>query len=174
MQSSPFDSPTQADRGFVYQVARRIVRDDEEAQDVAQEALLMAYNRRHQFRGEAGYRTWLYRIASTAAIGALRRRKSRRRKADGLAALVAIAPTSVERPDHLLERRRTHEEIAAAVASLPPKYRDVIELRVNHDQSEQEIADTLDLTISAVKVRAFRARNQLRDLLVDGEAQLAA
>src|SRR5690606_30629071 len=68
------------ERGFVYAIARRIVGSPEEADDVTQDALLTAFRNRDAFRGEAKYRTWLYRIALTAALGHLRRR-SRSREA---------------------------------------------------------------------------------------------
>ena len=62
-----------AERRFVYAVARRIVRDDADADDVAQDALLLAHRYLGAFRGDAGFRTWLYRIATTTALGHLRR-----------------------------------------------------------------------------------------------------
>jgi RNA polymerase sigma-70 factor (ECF subfamily) len=171
MQASSIDAPTQADRGFVFQVARRIVRDDEEAQDVTQDALLTAYRHRHKFRGDASYRTWLYRIAATAALTSLRRRRSARRKTDALTVEHEADRAPPPPADQLLHERRAHARIAAAIATLEPKYRSVLELRVHHDASEQEIAAALGLSISAVKVRAFRARNMLREILPDDAAR---
>lgn len=159
--------PSLADRGFIYAVARRIVRDDEEAEDVTQEALLLAHTRRHQYRGDASYRTWLYRIAVSVALSSLRRRRRSHRKLEALAMHVEVAPPDVDtRPDDVLERRRTHERLAAAVHALPPIYRDVLELRVAEDCTDHVAAARLGLTVSAVKIRAFRARNQLRDALL--------
>ncbi|MBZ0237912.1 MAG: sigma-70 family RNA polymerase sigma factor [Deltaproteobacteria bacterium] len=162
MQPSQPPAPTQADRGFVYAVARRIVRDDDEAQDIAQDALLLAHLRRGQFRGDASYRTWLYRIAASCALTSLRRRRSSRRTLDAFIAHTAAAPGRSEPADELLHRRRVSERLAGAIAELDPRYRSVLELRVHEERSEQEIADALDLSVSAVKVRAFRARNRLR------------
>lgn len=165
MQASQPPAPTQADRGFVYAVARRIVRDDDEAQDIAQDALLLAHLRRSQFRGDASYRTWLYRIAASCALTSLRRRRSSRRTLDAFTAHTAASPGGGEPTDELLHRRRESARLAGAIADLDPMYRRVLELRVHEDRSEQEIADALGLTVSAVKVRAFRARNKLRDAL---------
>jgi RNA polymerase sigma factor (sigma-70 family) len=63
------------DRDFVCAIALRIVRDPADAEDVAQDALLRAYRYRTSFRGDSRYRSWLYRIATTTALGLLRRRK---------------------------------------------------------------------------------------------------
>src|ERR1700749_3039800 len=67
-----------AERDFVYAIARRIVGTPEAADDVAQDAMLLAFTHRDAFRGDARFRTWLYRIAATAALGHLRKlRRSR-------------------------------------------------------------------------------------------------
>jgi RNA polymerase sigma-70 factor (ECF subfamily) len=162
---TPPPTPTQSDRGFVFSVARRIVRDDDEAQDVTQEALLIAHLRRAQFRGDASYRTWLYRIAASCALTSLRKRRSTRRTVDAFADQTTLAPSHEAPPDELLDRRRERERLDDAIRALDPMYRSVLELRVHDDCSEQEIAEALDLSVSAVKVRAFRARNMLRDVL---------
>lgn len=66
-----------ADRAFVFSVARRYVRNDQDAHDIAQDALLSAYRYRDSFRGDSHYRTWLYRIATTTALSFLRSAKRR-------------------------------------------------------------------------------------------------
>ncbi len=165
MYASQLPDPTQADRGYVYAVARRILRDDDEAQDVAQDALLLAHRRRSQFRGEASYRTWLHRIAVSCAITSLRRRRASRRTLDAFAAYAYASRSIGELADERLDRRREHARLAGAIAALDPMYRRVLELRVGEDRSEQEIARALEISIPAVKVRAFRARNMLRQAL---------
>lgn len=152
------------DRGFVYAIARRIVGNAEDAEDVTQDALLLAYRHRDSFRGESRYRTWLYRIASTTALGHLRRRgRSREQLApteDAFAREVADPAVSAEMA--LAE----HEAIAmiqAALDTLDPKYRDVMLLRA--DATESECASRLGITVNNVKIRAHRARKQLRDAL---------
>jgi RNA polymerase sigma-70 factor (ECF subfamily) len=152
------------DRGFVYAIARRIVGNAEDADDVTQDALLLAYRYRDSFRGDSRYRTWLYRIASTTALGYLRRRgRSREHVAasdDPFARDVADPAISAETA--LAE----HEAIAmiqAALATLDPKYRDVMVLRA--DATESECAARLGISVNNVKIRAHRARKQLRAAL---------
>lgn len=154
------------DRGFVYAVARRIVGSPEEADDVTQDTLLTAYRNREAFRGESRYRTWLYRIAFTTALGHLRRRgRSRESLAvndDGLNYQIADLAPSAE--DRLLEAERA-VRVRDEVAKLAPPYRSVLVARA--EATEPEVAEQLGLSIANVKVRAHRARNQLRAALAD-------
>jgi RNA polymerase sigma-70 factor (ECF subfamily) len=152
------------DRGFVYAIARRIVGNAEDAEDVTQDALLLAYRYRASFRGDSRYRTWLYRIASTTALGHLRRRGRNREQLatteDSFARELVDPALSAEAA--LAE----HEAIAmiqAALATLDPKYRDVMLLRA--DSTESECAERLGITVNNVKIRAHRARKQLQEKL---------
>lgn len=165
------------DRGFVYSVARRIVGTTEEADDVTQDALLLAYRYRDAFRGDSKYRTWLYRIASTTALGHLRRRRRSREmlanqaQADeGYAVHVADDAKSAE--DALADAEGI-ELIQRALAKLDPKYRDVMMVRA--EASETETASKLGISVANVKIRAHRARKQLRAALgVDATDDAAA
>src|SRR3569623_2097565 len=121
----------EAERQFVYAVARRIV-GTEAAVDIAQEALLLAYVHRDAFRGDSRYRSWLYRIAASAALGYLRKRKrSRARLATDPDALPAPLDPAASPEPQIADRA------AAAVAlklleSLALKYRDVVVLRTEY------------------------------------------
>ncbi len=152
------------DRGFVYAIARRIVGNAEDADDVTQDALLLAYRYRDSFRGDARYRTWLYRIASTTALGHLRRRGRNREQ---LAATDESFAREMVDPALSAETALgEHEAIAmiqAALATLDPKYRDVMLMRA--DATESECAARLGITVNNVKIRAHRARKQLAEKL---------
>jgi RNA polymerase sigma-70 factor (ECF subfamily) len=164
MNDSPWISAD--DRGFVYAVARRIVRDDEDAADVAQEALLLAFRHRASFRGECSPRTWLYRIATTTALGHLRRRKrSREQLAPGDDAVGATDADPAPSPEEQLAAQEVAAIVQRAVAALDDKYRDVLVLRAD-DTPETEVARRLGLSVANVKIRAHRARHQLRAALV--------
>lgn len=154
---------TPDDRGFVYAIARRIVGNAEDAEDVTQDALLLAYRYRSSFRGESRYRTWLYRIASTTALGHLRRRG---RSREQLATTEAFARDVVDPAMSAEAALAEHEAIAmiqAALATLDPKYRDVMVMRA--DATESECAAQLGISVNNVKIRAHRARKQLRAAL---------
>lgn len=147
------------EREFVYAIARRIVGSPEAADDVAQDAMLLAFTHRDAFRGEARFRTWLYRIAATAALGHLRKvRRSREDLAPNDRGLPE--PIEVERtPEALVADREAAVVAEGLLADLDPKYRDVVVLRT--ELSEAETAARLGITVANVKVRAHRARAQL-------------
>jgi RNA polymerase sigma-70 factor (ECF subfamily) len=156
MADLPFDRAT---RDYVFAVVRRIVRCGALAEDVTQDALLCAFKNRDSFRGEAHPRTWLYRVAMNAALGRLRSEQR-------FAARIAIDGCAHEAEDHaepadvvLCRGRRAHRA-RAVIASLPPRYRDVLELRRDH--TETETARRLGLSLINVKVIAHRARAKVR------------
>lgn len=153
------------DRNFVYAVARRFVQNDQDAHDITQDALLLAYRHRASFRGQSRYRTWLYRIATTAALSHLRRERRLRMRlvsADQEEDLAVLMVSDQPRPDDALADREAAAALAIQVQRLDPKYRTVLALRCE-DRSEAEIASELGLTVATVKIRAHRARKQLRD-----------
>jgi RNA polymerase sigma-70 factor (ECF subfamily) len=153
------------DRGFVYAVARRIVRSDEDAADVTQDALLLAFRHRHTFRGDSRYRTWLYRIASTTALSHLRRAKrSREELTDPGTEAVWEARDPAPSPETIAASRERAAATAGALRKLGAGYRDVLMMRAD-DTPEAEIARKLGLTVGNVKIRTHRARQQLRAAL---------
>jgi RNA polymerase sigma-70 factor (ECF subfamily) len=181
MRQPPTDQDRQVrftarEREFVYGVALKYVKDEEEANDVAQEALLLAYRHQKSFRGDSRFTTWLYRIAATTALMHLRKRRR-------TPLMVSTdAPTDGDESPHEETRdgAATPEEATAsteAVAlaareleAMGDKYPTIFAMRFLGGFSESEIARRLDLNVSTVKTRAYRARAHLRRRL---GAQLA-
>ena len=156
------------ERRFVYAVVRRVVQDPDDADDVAQDALLLAHRHIASFRGDSAFRTWLYRVAMTTALGHLRR--LRRAKTHVDASLVELVD-----PAKSAEATVADAELGAlvrsAVARLAPPYRDVVLAR--SQATEAETAACLGISVANVKVRAHRARKQLRAAL-EPAIQIAA
>lgn len=148
------------ERRFVYAVVRRIVKSDEDADDVAQDALLLAHRHLASFRGDSAFKTWLYRIATTTALGHLRRRKRARVHVPILDVPIADPGKSAEQIVADAERDAI---VRDEVAKLKPLFREVLLARA--DGTEEQTARQLGISIANVKVRAHRARNQLRDVL---------
>jgi RNA polymerase sigma-70 factor, ECF subfamily len=157
---------SQREREFAFSVAMKYVKDEDEASDVAQDALLLAFRHRASFRGDSRFTTWLYRVAATTALMHLR--KKRRMPADilsvgdeeGMRALDVPAPGPT--PEDQLA---AHEELARAREKLDrmgDKYGDVFLLRFRDGYSETEIAKKLRLNVATVKTRAYRARAAVR------------
>ncbi|MEZ4367131.1 MAG: sigma-70 family RNA polymerase sigma factor [Kofleriaceae bacterium] len=166
-ESVPFELGA-AERRYIHAVARKFVRDDDDAQDVAQDAMLQAFRHRASFRGESQPRTWLYRIAATTALSFLRRRRRQ------LARQVALEPgvlaelpvvSDADSPETALARQRVARWVRGHLAEIPEGYRRVLELRAE-DASEQEISQALGLTVATVKIRGHRARARLRTALI--------
>jgi RNA polymerase sigma-70 factor (ECF subfamily) len=162
------------DRGFVYAVARRIVGSADDAEDVTQDALVLAYRYRHAFRGDSRYRTWLHRIAVTTALGFLRRK--RRSRIDVLDSghehdVLECGVDPAKSPVTLIAEAEDRAAVQRALAELPPSYRDVLLERV--DATEPEVAKRLGISVANVKIRAHRARKQLRQTLAQMEQAAA-
>jgi len=154
-------------------VARRLVRDEADAQDVVQTAYLSAFRAVEQFEGAAQISSWLHRIVVNTALMKLRTR--RRKPEESIEPLLPSFLTDghhVEQfsdwsapADVLLERKETRAIVRDHIDQLPESYRDVLILRDIEELSTQEVADALGLTPTAVKVRLHRGRQALSTLL---------
>jgi RNA polymerase sigma-70 factor (ECF subfamily) len=151
-------------RGYIRSIALKYVRDDQDAEDVTQDAMLLAHRYRASFRGDARYSTWLYRVTATAALMFLRRQRRLRREIpasgsvddDGTPWLERqLAPTDVRAE---VIARAQLDGMTAAVAALGAKYPAVFWKRYGEGRTETEIARELGISVAAVKTRAFRGR----------------
>jgi RNA polymerase sigma-70 factor, ECF subfamily len=158
----------------VYATAFAVLRNEADAEEVAQEAFLKAFKYIRQFRAEARFSTWLLQIAVNEAR--MRRRKNH---ADVMEAIVDheddegnYIPKDFadwrEIPSETLERKEIRQKLAEALESLAEKYREVFVLRDMQHLSIEETAKTLEITPASVKTRLLRARLMLRDLLSPG------
>jgi len=155
----------------VYATALALLRNDADAQDVAQEAILKAFANLRQFRGESKFSTWLIQITVNEAR--MRQRKQRADVFEPIAELQdeegAYTPRDFadwrEIPSEALERSEIRALLAKALASLAQKYREVFVLRDVEQISIEETAEVLNISIASVKTRLLRARLMLRDIL---------
>jgi len=152
-------------RAYVKSVAMKYVHNEQDAEDVTQDAMLLAHRYRDTFRGDARYSTWLYRVTATAALMFLRkqRRLSREIPASGTGTDEDATPwlERVAAPTDLRAEviaRANLGVVAEAVARLGAKYPAVFWKRYGEGRTETEIARELGVSVAAVKTRAFRAR----------------
>jgi RNA polymerase sigma-70 factor (ECF subfamily) len=157
----------------VYHLARRLLGNDADAEDVTQDVFVQVVRKLPTFRGEAEFSTWLYRVAVNAAL-AYRRKRALRQVAPLPEPLEDFAVAGnhrfpvrrwMSRPNHLALGREAHQLIEEAIAGLPEAYRDVYVLADVEELSNAEIADLLDLSVAAVKSRLHRARLLMRKAL---------
>jgi RNA polymerase sigma-70 factor (ECF subfamily) len=156
----------------VYVTALALLRNEADAQDVAQEAILKAFTHLAQFRGESRFSTWLIQITVNEA-----RMRQRKQHADLFEPLGeapgeedgAYLPRDFadwrEIPSEALERSEFRAILSKALASLGQKYREVFLLRDVEHMSIEEASQALSISVASVKTRLLRARLMLRDAL---------
>lgn len=149
----------------VYAVVRRIAGDDDLAQDYAQEAWIRAIRALPTFRGDARFSTWLHRIAVNAALQALRKTETRRKREGPSPADIPIAP---QHGDALLQK-----QLEQALDGLPEGMRRVLILHDVEGYTHEEIGDVLGVTAGTSKSQLFKARSKMRVMLaaLDGAVQ---
>jgi RNA polymerase sigma-70 factor, ECF subfamily len=159
--------------GRLLAVARRFIRNDEDARDIVQSAYLSAFKALDQFEGHCQLSTWLHRIVVNTALMKLR---SKRRKPEE--SIEDLLPAFQEDGHHveqfsdwstpadvLIERHETRATVRACIDQLPDNYRAVLLLRDIEERPTEEVAEALSITPTAVKVRLHRARQALSTLL---------
>jgi RNA polymerase sigma-70 factor, ECF subfamily len=161
----------------LFRTARSIVRDDSEAQDVLQDAYLLAYRSIDGFRGEASVSTWLTRIVVNTAI-ARARQGSRRAQVISLHGGAdddtgeGMSANTSENPERSAMRAQTRQLLEKCVDALPDAFRTVFVLRALEEMSGEEVAACLGIAEATVRSRFFRARSLLREALL-GEIDIA-
>lgn len=168
----------------LFLAARGVVGNDADAEEIAQEAVLKAFSNLRRFRGESKFSTWLIQIALNEAR--MRLRKERRTLHESLDQPLRedegdYVPRDFadwrEIPLEALQRKELRDALARAIASLAPKYREVLILRDVEHLSIADTATVLGITEVSVKTRLLRARLQVRDALapgIDGSWSLGA
>lgn len=152
----------------LFRLARSIVRDDSEAEDVVQEGYVRAFTRLGEFRGESSLSTWLTRIVINEALGRLRRRRpsvewESIEAIGGTEAQIIPFPSSQPDPERAMAQREIHHLLERAIDALPEPFRVVLVARLVEEMSIEETAELLDLRPETVKTRLHRARRLLRD-----------
>jgi RNA polymerase sigma-70 factor (ECF subfamily) len=158
----------------IYSTALAIARNQADAEDIAQEAVLKAFKHIRQFRAESRFSTWLIQITVNEA-----RMRIRRQHANKIEPIVDrqdeegnYVPRDFadwrEIPSEALERKEVRQKLAEALATLGEKYREVFVLRDMQHLSIEETAKALGISSASVKTRLLRARLMLRDLLAPG------
>lgn len=151
----------------VYNLALRMCGNPEDAADAAQEAFLAAWKGLPNFRGEAGFSTWLYRLTSNAAIDHLRRTRRQREEASlDDEALRLDAVDGAPSPQAQAEGEELRAAVLSGLNQLSDDHRQALTLRELQELSYEEIAAILEVDLGTVKSRISRARGALRKILI--------
>ncbi|VIO80987.1 RNA polymerase sigma factor [Bradyrhizobium ivorense] len=158
----------QANNRRLFRLARGILRNDSEAEDVVQDTYVRAFTHLDQFRGESSLSTWLSRIAMNEALGRVRRRPagvewSELPQGGHEAQIIQFPLSSADDPERSMAQREIQHVVEHAIDELPEAFRLVFITRVIEGMNVEETADILDLKPETVKTRLHRARAMLRD-----------
>jgi RNA polymerase sigma-70 factor, ECF subfamily len=158
----------------VFSLVYRMVRDREQAEDLAQETFVKVFNNIERYDSRYKFSSWIFKIASNLAIDAMRKKELATVSIDGSrnastndeveATQITIA-SGDENPEQLLEAKQLGEEIEQAIGTLRAEYRTAILLRHVEGRSYDEIAEIMEVPLGTVKTYIHRARSELREAL---------
>jgi RNA polymerase sigma-70 factor, ECF subfamily len=156
----------------LYRLARSVIRNDSEAEDVVQEAYVRAFANLAKFRGDSSLATWLSRIVLNEALGRLRGRRPSvdltdiESRPQSQAEIIPFPNSSPQLdPERTMDQREIQLLLERAIDELPEAFRTVLIARVIEEMSVQETADLLGIRPETVKTRLHRARSLLKDAL---------
>jgi RNA polymerase sigma-70 factor, ECF subfamily len=157
---------------MVYLSILAMLRNDQEAEDAAQEVMVNAFRHLKNFRGDAKFSTWLVTIAMNEARQRLRKAKAAQLESldedkegrEGDFTPVVLTDWR-EIPSEALEKKEMRQKLREAVEQLPPIYREVLVLRDLEEMNQEETAAALGIPVTLVKVRLHRARMMLQKML---------
>ena len=155
----------------VFRVARRMLRNNEDAEDVVQESFQLAFIHLKNFKGDSRFSTWLSRIAINAALMKLRKKRHVRDVSLDESAETEQPSSAMDvedeglNPEQLYAQKERQRILSAAMNDLTPGMRKAIELRELDERSTEEAAQIMGISVSAVKARVFHGRKKLRETL---------
>lgn len=162
----------------VYNVALQMVKNEEDAKDIAQDALIKVYRNINKFSGKSSFTTWIHRVTMNTALDALRKKKSRKEKDTysldermevNKDSDIHLRTSQADMPEDVLLRQERKDALEDALQELKEDHRSVIVLREIQGLSYQEIAEVLETSEGTVKSRINRGRKKLKEILMDME-----
>lgn len=156
----------------IYNLAFRMVGNEEDAYDLSQDAFIRAYNSLDKFRGDSKFSVWLYRLTSNICLDFLRAK--RRKRTISLSQLSPGDDDNIDlevpderfSPEREFDKKELQKSLQSGLEELPEEQREILLLREVNGMSYQEIADELDIEAGTVKSRIFRARRKLCNILL--------
>jgi RNA polymerase sigma-70 factor, ECF subfamily len=168
--SAAFEILCKQSANTVFHVARRMMRSNEDAEDVVQESFQLAFIHLKNFKGDSRFSTWLSRIAINAALMKLRKKHPRDVSLDESAeseqwsSWIDVEDQSLN-PEQLYAQKERQRILSEAMKELTPGMRKAIELRELDERSTEETARIMGISVGAVKARVFHGRRKLRERL---------
>lgn len=152
----------------VYFTCLKLMGDPQSAEDCAQEAMLRAFRSLKQYRGESAFSTWMYKVAYSACLDAMRKQKRRPQESLDTLTEAGFTPPSHEAgPYEALEKKERLAVLRAAIAALPEDLRQTLVLSQLENLSYEEVAAMTGVALGTVKSRVNRAREKLKQILTE-------
>jgi len=153
----------------VYNIAYRLMGSEADAADMAQESLIKIYRSVKGFKGEASFSSWVYRLTVNTCMDGLRKRKRAPISLEyACESGVPLEDSGTETPEARALSIERAEDIQKAIGMLTAEHRTVVVLRDISGLTYEEIADSLSISVGTVKSRINRARQRLKELLLEG------
>ena len=154
----------------IYSIAFHILKNPEEAYDAAQEVCIKVWRQIHNFDGQSKFSTWVYRISVNQCLDMIRKNKNNSKNIslfneDKEDIGVEFRAASNDNVEEAVERKQLAEVIELGVSELKEDYKVIITLREIEEQSYEDIAEVLEISLGTVKSRLSRARQSLRKIL---------
>ena len=151
---------------YVYNLALRLIKDENEALDLTQDAFVRAWTALPNFKGQSQFRTWLYRIITNLCYNRLPNlRRSLNDLGDDVMEDIPETDSTFANPAYKFESSETRKHLHQAMDWLDEQYRLLLTMRYQNELSYEEIATSLNLPLGTVKTGIFRAKEQLRKSL---------
>ncbi|OQY47056.1 MAG: hypothetical protein B6242_06095 [Anaerolineaceae bacterium 4572_78] len=171
--SASFTNIVWAYQNPIYNLCYRMLGNSAEAEDATQEVFIRAYFKLHSYDSNRKFSSWLFSIASHYCIDTLRKRRIKSISWEDLPPWRWLPADSEAQPESVLLTDEANREVHALLNTLPPDYRAAIILRYWHNMPYEEIAKSLDTTVSAIKSRLFRARKMLANSARKNHSQVS-
>jgi RNA polymerase sigma-70 factor, ECF subfamily len=163
--AAAFGELVERHRGAVYRAALAALGNSADAEDVAQEALVLAFRRIDQFRGDASVKTWMVTIAWRLSLSRRRRAIWRFKKMMALDSELDSAPSATASPEAQILSAEFMATMRRQIRRLPPKLRDALLLTAAGDLTQEEIAAALNIPAATFRGRVLDARRRLKQKL---------
>ncbi|HEX4875291.1 MAG TPA: sigma-70 family RNA polymerase sigma factor [Chitinophagaceae bacterium] len=150
-------------QNYVFTIALRMVKNREDAEEVAQDAFIKAYRYLADFKGASKFSTWLYTIVNNTAISFLRKKKVEIHSLDNEKVFEVADSKDSGMGANLIEQKSKLSMVNDAIAMLNPDDAQIITLFYKAEQSLEETAQILGIEVNAAKVRLYRARTRLKE-----------
>lgn len=168
--TNAFEALVEDQKKVVYNLALRMLGNEEDAYDISQDAFLKAYTNLSGFRGDCKFSSWLYKLTTNLCLDFIRKRNRHKviplvyEDDEGESEYMEI-PDDTYSPEQLTEQKLMRESVRNGLSQLPPQQREILVLREIGGLRYDEIGRQLDLEEGTVKSRIFRARKKLCDIL---------